>query len=179
MFFGIYEQDNDTSTNTEYIEWLVLEVKNGKALIISKYALDSKPYNESNANVTWETCTLRKWLNNEFINAAFSADEKALIPTVTVSADKNPVFNTNPGKATRDKVFLLSDAEVDKYLSGSAGQCKHTVYTLANDGAYNHYCYWWLRSPGETQNYAAVSGSRAGSPVYSTYAVRPALWISI
>ena len=88
--FGAYEQDSDTSNGKEEIEWLVLEVKDGKALVISKYALDCKPYNESYTEVTWETCTLRSWLNNDFINAAFSAVEKTMIPTVTVSVDKNP-----------------------------------------------------------------------------------------
>ncbi len=103
--FGAYEQDNNTSNGKEDIEWLVLEVKDGKALVISKYALDRKPYNASYTDVTWETCTLRKWLNKEFINAAFSADEKAMIPTVTVPADKNPDYSTNPGNATQDQVF--------------------------------------------------------------------------
>lgn len=74
--FGKYEQDNNTSNGKEKIEWLVLEVKDGKALVISKYALDCKPYNTSSTNVTWETCSLRNWLNNDFINSAFSATEK-------------------------------------------------------------------------------------------------------
>lgn len=76
MSFGKYEQDNNTSNGKEKIEWLVLEVKDGKALVISKYALDCKPYNTSSTNVTWETCSLRNWLNNDFINSAFSATEK-------------------------------------------------------------------------------------------------------
>ena len=67
--FGTYEQDNNTSNGKEEVEWLVLEVKDGKALIISKYALDCKPYNTGLTGATWETCTLRKWLNNNFINA--------------------------------------------------------------------------------------------------------------
>ena len=43
--FGLYEQDNDLSNGKENIEWLILELKDEKALVISKYALDSKPYN--------------------------------------------------------------------------------------------------------------------------------------
>ena len=93
--FGKYEQDNNTSNGKEKIEWLVLEVKDGKALVISKYALDCKPYNTSSTNVTWETCSLRNWLNNDFINSAFSATEKTMIPSVKVSADKNPDYSTS------------------------------------------------------------------------------------
>ena len=192
VFLGTYEQDNNTSNGKEDIAWLVLEVKDGKALVVSKYALDCKQYNTSNTIVTWETCTLRKWLNNDFINAAFSSYEKAMIPTVTVSADENPDYSTNPGNATQDQVFLLSITEANKYFgSDSARQCKPTDYAFAN-GAYfnsvNGNCWWWLRSPGVTQ-YSAHSAAyvhssggvyESGSDVdIGTSAVRPAMWISI
>ena len=149
--FGSYEQDNNKSNGQEDIEWLVLAKEGTKILVISKEALDCKPYNTSYTDVTWETCTLRKWLNNDFINAAFSADERTMIPTVTVSADKNPDYSTNPGNATQDQVFLLSITEVNKYFSSdSARQCKPTDYAVAN-GAWESdsgNCWWWLRSPG-------------------------------
>ncbi len=188
VFFGSYEQDNNTSNGKEDIEWLVLEVENGKALVISKYALDCKRYNTSYTSVTWETCTLRTWLNNDFISSAFLADEKAMIPTVTVSADRNPNYSTNPGNATQDKVFLLSITEVNKYFSSDAKrQCECTAYADAN-GAYvasNGNCWWWLRSPGYTQvsaafvyNYGDVleDGDRVRN---ADFAVRPALWIDL
>lgn len=187
--FGAYEQDNNTSNGKEDIEWLVLEVKDGKALVISKYALDRKPYNASYTDVTWETCTLRKWLNKEFINAAFSADEKAMIPTVTVPADKNPDYSTNPGNATQDQVFLLSIAEANKYCSSdSARRCEPTDYAVAN-GAWESdsgNCWWWLRSPGYVQNFAAIVYDCGDVNFYDYYydsindiAVRPALWIDL
>ena len=187
VFFGAYEQDNNTSNGKEDIAWLVLEVKDGKALVVSKYALDCKQYNTSNTDVTWETCTLRKWLNNDFINAAFSSYEKAMIPTVTVSADKNPDYSANPGNATQDQVFLLSITEANKYFNSTgARQCEPTDYAVAN-GAWEsdsgNFRWWWLRSPGVTQNSAArVSGggivSSAGYDVdYNNGAVRPAMWI--
>ena len=188
VFFGAYEQDNNTSNGQEYIEWLVLEVKGGKALVISKYALDCQPYNTSYTNVTWETCTLRKWLNNDFINAAFSADERTMIPTVTVSADKNPDYSTNPGNATQDQVFLLSITEVNKYFSSySARQCKPTDYAVANGVWENDSgnCWWWLRSPGDRQNraagvdYVGYVFEYGFSVRYALDAVRPALWIDL
>ena len=188
VLFGAYEQDNNTSNGKEDVEWLVLEIKDGKALVISKYALDCKPYNTSHTHVTWETCTLRKWLNNDFINAAFSADEKAMIPTVTVSAHGSPSYIINPGNATQDQVFLLSITEVNKYFSSdSARQCKPTDYAVAN-GAWESgggNCWWWLRSPGIDQTFAA--DVRSDGDVYKlghlvshvVYAVRPALWIDL
>ena len=187
VLFGAYEQDNNTSNGKEDIEWLVLEVKDGKALVISKYALDCQPYDTSYTDVTWKTCTLRKWLNNNFINAAFSANEKAMIPTVTVSADKNPDYSTNPGHAAQDQVFLLSITEVNKYFSSdSARQCKPTDYAVASGAdVYNGKCWWWLRSPGFDRTYAASVYSEGGvnergdSVNDGYYAVRPALWIDL
>ena len=186
VFFGTYEQDNNTSNGKENVEWLVLEVKDGKALVISKYALDCKQYNTSYTGATWETCTLRKWLNNDFINSTFSAEESAMIPTVTVSADKNPEYSTNPGKATHDQVFLLSITEVNKYFgSDSARQCKPTDYAVAN-GTWksdNGLCWWWLRSPGSIRSSAAIVDrdgdvNEGGNRVINADdAVRPALWI--
>ena len=189
IIFGSYEQDNNTSNGKEDVEWRVLEIKDGKALVISRYALDCQQYNTSYTNVTWETCTLRKWLNNDFLGSAFTTDEKAIIPTVTVSADENPDYITNPGNATQDQVFLLSVTEANKYFSSdSARQCKPTEYVVAG-GVYvnstNDNCCWWLRTPGFAKNNVAVIvdngsvGNTGRSVSIGTYAVRPALWIDL
>lgn len=187
--FGTYEQDNNTSNGEEDIEWLVLEVADRKALVISKYALDCKQYNTSYTCVTWENCSLRKWLNDDFVNIAFSYAEKAMISTVTVPADKNPKYSISSGNTTQDKVFLLSITEVNKYFnSDSERKCKATAYAVA-DGAWvsndNSSCLWWLRSPGRYEfdaSYVYNDGSvlEHGSYVDLTHnAVRPALWIDL
>jgi hypothetical protein len=183
--FGLYEQDNKSSNGKEQIEWIILEQRDGKALLISKYALDCKQYNASDADTTWETCTLRNWLNNEFMNTAFSDLEQAVISTETVSTDKNPKYSTYPGNKTHDQVFLLSVSEIIQYFnSNNELLCTPTAYavaqgTLVNNGS----CSWWLRTPGHTQS-NAISVSSSGS--ISTYgskvhhgssAIRPAMWI--
>ena len=188
VYFGTYEQDNDTSNGKENIKWRVLAKGNNRILVISDKALDCQPYNTVVSDVTWENCTLREWLNNDFINNAFSDDEKAMIPTVTVSADKNPTYNTDPGNATQDQVFLLSIVEAKKYFSSdSAKQCSPTDYAVANGAykSYNNVCWWWLRSPGCNWGFAA-SAYNDGSVYeygflvnYYSSAVRPAMWISI
>lgn len=194
VYFGTYEQDNKTSNGKENIEWLVLTKEKNRVLVISDKALDYQKYNSSKTSVTWETCTLRKWLNNDFINAAFSAEERAKIPTVTVSADKNPEYDTYPGNATKDRVFLLSIVEAEKYFtSDEARKCVPTEYAISN-GAYTSdsytkggkaTCWWWLRSPGFNLYNAAdveVGGDvfeNGGSAYSGADAVRPAMWISI
>ena len=194
VYFGTYEQDNDTTNGKEDIEWLVLAKENNRVLVISDKALDCQPYNSSDTRVTWETRSLRTWLNTDFVNDAFSDGEKAMIPTVTVSADKNPQYDTDPGNATKDKVFLLSIVEAEKYFtSDEARKCVPTEYAISN-GAYTSdsytkggkaTCWWWLRSPGYFQSDAALvdndgSVDRLGYNVYNDYtSVRPAMWITI
>lgn len=184
--FGTYEQDNDTSNGAEDIEWLVLAKENNKILVISDKALDCRPYNVIHKEITWEQCSLRKWLNDSFLNAAFSEEERALIQSSTVSADKNPQYSTDPGNATTDKVFLLSINEVYKYFSDSnARECTITAYAKAHGVKPVTYggCAWWLRSPGSNQSFASVYSGSVYSRGYSVssfiFSVRPALWIDL
>lgn len=184
--FGSYEQDNKTSNGKEEIEWIVLDKDGISFLLISKYALDCQQYTASKTNITWEACLLRTWLNETFLNAAFSESERAKISTVTVSADKNPKYSTSPGNSTADKVFLLSITEANRYFgSNSTRQCKGTAYCYAQGAYRNGGCCWWLRSPGYVSYAAAVvlhdgylfeAGHRVN---YDEVAVRPALWINL
>ena len=196
VYFGTYEQDNDTTNGKENIEWLVLAKENSRVLVISDKALDCQPYNSSyTEEVTWENCSLRKWLNGTFLNKAFSTEEQAQIQNTTVSADNNPQYSTNPGNATTDKVFLLSINEVEKYFnSDEARKCAPTAYAKAQGASTSDTfktpsgaatCWWWLRSPGDDQSSAAYvyfGGDvfELGNYVFSGLnAVRPAMWISI
>ena len=190
VLYGSYEQDNDTSNGKEDIEWIVLAKEGNKALIISKYALDCKQYDMSMSDTTWETCSLRKWLNGPFLNT-FSVEERNSIIDTTVTADKNPSYNTSPGNDTTDKVFLLSITEVNKYFSSDeARKCAPTDYAKAQ-GVWTNSIYstgdraacWWLRSPGMLSDHAAlVLGAGSvhidGRGVFNIPGgIRPALWI--
>ena len=194
LLFGAYEQDKDTSNGKEDIEWIVLAKEENKVLIISKYALDGQPYNTADTLVTWETCSLREWLNETFINAAFSSKEQDRIIRTTVTADANPEYGTPAGNDTADKVFLLSIEEATQYFaSDEARKCAPTDYAIEQGAWVSDYdtvggratCWWWLRSPGNFSSGAAIV-SHDGSVYYggnrvSNYgnAVRPALWIDL
>ncbi|MBR5500612.1 MAG: hypothetical protein IKV74_03705 [Clostridia bacterium] len=188
VFFGTYEQDNNTANGQEEIEWIVLDKKNGKALIISKYGLDFQRYNTTFTDVTWETCTLRNWLNTTFYTTAFNANQQSKIASTTLTNADNPSYGTQGGNDTTDKVFLLSIDEVKRYFaSNTARKLTATAYAKAH-GAYvvnSDSSYWWLRSPGYFSDIAA-SVSRDGSVYYDgdrvyigNNAVRPALWINL
>ena len=184
--FGRYEQDNDLSNGDEDIEWIVLAKEGNQALVISKYALDCKQYDISKSDVTWETCTLREWLNGPFLDA-FSAEERNSMIDTAVTADENPSFDTPPGKDTTDKIFLLSIAEVNQYFgSDEARTCAPTEYARARGVfMWKTDCLWWLRSPGSLCDHAALvhgdgSVNTDGRAVYNILGgVRPALWIDL
>lgn len=185
IFFGNYEQDNDTSNGKEDIEWLVLAKEGRKLLVISVKSLDRQPFNtEYSIEKTWESCSLRTWLNDTFLNAAFSTEEQAIIQSVNVPADRNPEYDTDPGNTTTDKVFLLSIDEANKYFnSDEARICMPTDYANSSNSSYSHVTRWWLRSPGESRRVVFVEHEGViyyyGDYDDCLYCVRPAIWISI
>ena len=184
---GRWEQDNDTANGPEPVEWQVLAVENDRALLISRYGLDAKPYNEVFSGITWETSSLRQWLNNDFYNRVFTSSEKELILQVDNRNPDNPVHGTSGGGPTQDRIFLLSIEEADMYfMNDHARRCAATAFARGN-GAYiysNDNAMWWLRSPGGEWSFTAAevldSGEidRTGYIVdYRFSAVRPAFWL--
>lgn len=185
--FGSYPQTQSGTDNTP-IEWQVLDIQDGKALLISKYALDCQPYNVSGMAVTWETCSLRTWLNETFLNSAFRSDEAGMILKTTVTADQNPRYLKDAGRSTQDWIFLLSVPEAEQYLaSDDVRQCRATYFAKAQ-GAYistKKNCWWWLRTPGYLGSSAACVSSTGlvnynGTAVnYMRGSVRPAMWVNL
>jgi hypothetical protein len=191
VVFGAYEQDADESNGAEDIEWLVLDKAEDRVLLISKYILDKKPYNEEKENVTWEKCSLREWLNNDFYESAFNQDEKNIIAVTNLENKGNG--ETKGGKDTDDRIFLLSMYEVKNYLpTAEERACIRTSYAVNQSENLDMTggCTWWLRTPGTSQVYASmvttegyIAGKEdsylAGGDVSCAAGVRPALWINL
>ena len=204
---GTYPQTVDGKDQTP-IEWLVIARNDNKVLLISRYGLDYKPYNTSYAEVTWETCTLRTWLNGAFLNKAFSTAEQTAILTTTVDNSEAQCYkswSTKGGNNTQDKVFLLSYAEANKYFdveSWENGWAENNIKSriaptayaavkvkksisfsadITSDGEKSDA--WWLRSPGNYQSMAAYVN--ANGLLYpkvvdvDCISIRPALWINL
>lgn len=180
--FGKYEQDNNLSNGKEKIEWIVIQKQGDRIYVVSAYVLDCVQYNTRYGDVTWETSTIRQWLNNSFFNTAFSAAEKAMIPAVTVQTDKNPDYGTSSGNPTTDRVFLLSINDMESHYIGFIDRFPDpTAYAVAK-GVKSYFCEWWLRTPGKYQSYAVLGDhlSTSGRRVDDNeVGVRPAIWIDL
>lgn len=209
MYFGTYEQDNNTSNGKEKIEWIVLDKNGSSVLLISKYGLDYLPYNMTYSENKWENCTLRTWLNNTFLNTAFTTAEKGKISTTNVINEDNPEYGTEGGNNTNDKVFLLSISEACNYFKNDNDEngrlygysvergCKPTQYVIAQGASqyqwkseyteklkkFDGNSLWWLRSPGYNTFVAYVDElgevALSGTYILAASVVRPALWINL
>ena len=199
--FGTYPQTASGTDNTP-IEWQVLARDGNWALLISRYGLDAQPYNTTYTSVTWETCTLRTWLNSTFMNKAFTKEEQKAILTANVDNSSSQGYSgwsTSGGNNTKDQIFLLSYAEANKYFgvtysdsNNTKARVQPTAYA-EKQGAYtsssnktadgDNAGWWWLRSPGGYRSYAAsvyYDGSLLNYRVYyDRGCVRPALWVNL
>ena len=118
---GTYEQDGDEGNGKEPIEWLILTQDDEKMLVVSKYCLDYLRYPDDwGSNVVWETSSLRSYLNSDFIDNTFSAQEQQqIILSENENKASEEFYSTVDGNPTEDKVFLLSIDEVQTYLPNS------------------------------------------------------------
>jgi hypothetical protein len=175
-------------------DWRVLAVEGGKALVIAEDIIERRAYNDDWEDVTWETCTLRQYLNGAFYGS-FSAGEQAQIHETEAENRDNQWLGAKGGNPTRDNIFLLSIEEVVKYF-GDSGRLENKnpdskywfgdQYNSERVANFNDIGFWWwLRSPGGTQNLAAgVCGDGSvnllGDGIDGTVGgVRPALWLNL
>lgn len=183
----------------EPIKWRVLNVDGEKAFLMADKALETKPYNTTYTDVTWETCSLRSWLNKEFVDSAFAANEKSSIQSTTVKAEGSIRSNVDGGKDTTDKVFILSFSDlngkygfraiedIDSYGDyDEAKKCDMTDYVQSlSFEEKKENCYWWVRTPGDFANMAVESGENGRVLGYGTSVsftqpkVRPVLYINL
>lgn len=145
IYFGTY--------NDNPIAWKILKTESNKMLLITEKPIAEKPFTDDVKKVTWETSSLRTWLNEEFINS-FSVDQQ------------NQILSTDTG-VSNDKVFLLS---VDE------------IVDLAKTVKFSTEEEWWTRTSAETGiKYMTATDwvISKGDQVLRDKGVRPTIWISL
>ena len=192
VYFGTYQQSSNGSGgyNIDPIKWRVLSNTGGQLFLLSDQNLDVFQYHTEQENVTWETSTMRSWLNgygassnaggdngtdytsDNFLGSAFSDKEQAAIAQTPVVNDDNKddeIYGTDGegGNNTTDRIFLLSIAEASNssYFPGSYNSrfSTNTAY-VAGGGKLGSGAnnWWWLRSPGSNNTMAASIDEEGG-----------------
>ena len=179
--FGAYEQDNNLKNGKEEIEWIVVDEEEKYFVLVSKYVLDCKPYNDTKKEVSWNNCSVRSWLNEDFSDISFGNMHKGKL-----------------AKYESDYVYILSAEQVKLYFDNDEKRiCEATAYAKekgASQYTESNNCFWWLKDNGRYRN--PVNGeiaayndcaasvmsngsiSESGNSVnYGYYGVRPVIRI--
>ena len=152
-----------------HMDWRVLDKKDGKVLLLKDNSFGSTPFDKKGQNVTWESSSVREWLNNDFLQESFTENERNSILETTVKNTPNATYKTLAGNNTKDKFFLLSCDEVAKYY----------------DAIHETKSCWWLRTPGAAENsmsfvYKDKTVMDYGYEVTNTnITVKPAMWLNV
>jgi len=179
------------------LRWLVLDVQDGYALIITENVkmIGDGRYNHMGLSVTWANSSVRQYLNTEYLEN-FNTAERARIRETYIETDNNPWYGTNGGGGIRDRVFFLSLEEVVRYF-GDSGQLPYRpddwiIGWISDD--YNsarrardedgNAAFWWLRSPGSIARLASGIDPQGviwmyGTGVSNSLPARPALWLRL
>lgn len=149
--------------------WIILEKRDDATLLIKKAGIGGIPYHEIDIDITWESSTIRTYLNTQFIEKTFSDEERKIIIKTNVINNVTTRFGTNGGNNTMDDVFLLSTEEAEQY--------EDFLREFKNNS--------WLRSPGNSGNSAAFLMAEGIVMEYGyvissdKFTLHPVLWFSI
>ena len=186
------------------IKWRILKQTGDMAVLLADRMPDTCPFNDSYNDTSWSDSFLRRWLNSEFLNRAFTESEKEAIVETDVRNDANYYFGTDCGPDTRDRVFILSESEtfssplaVEYGFSNSdsgndpARRFRSTLYAKCR-GAwwspvenYLGVSFWFMRSIGYTKSnvvYVGESGDTYNRGIVVTCndaAVLPAMTLNL
>ena len=181
------------SWGDESLNWIVIDTDGDKALLIAEKIVDCVPYNNESKPSTWETCSLRTWLNEDFYNGAFTEEERQMILKTTVNNQDLPVEGYNYGSDTEDFLYILSRREMEAVAAPE----EEFLSALPTQIALDHELYmypgeYWRRDPGTNMGTGEVNQFKIctvecdGDMPYfctSTYSVttgvRPAMWVDI
>lgn len=221
-----YQADNGYYIDTVYwfkyepIKWRVLDPETG--MILCENIIDSQAYNnyeihsgrdEYGYEAFWgdpmktyyannyAESSIRKWLNEDFFNIAFSAvQQEAVLCTTLDNSAYDKCFSAYDAKTTYDKVYLLSweealnkDYGFNLLYSESDTQRKTTGSDYAkcqglnvySGLGYEGYSFWHLRTPGNDNYFACNVGYDGrvfsyGVPTICSYSgVRPAMNLNL
>ena len=199
--FGKWEQDGNKSNGAEPVSWTVIRQDVGKALVLSEKILEFMCFEagtEENKypRALYKDSDLREFLNGDFYNGAFTADERSMIQTSKIVTEYKDEHYNELTYETEDKVFPLSRDEAARYVCGMGtnvyglptayvdGEHPYSSSSISGVDGIEKVMTWWLRDmSGEPSKEAAVIYASETQKytndleVYKEAGVRPAMWI--
>jgi hypothetical protein len=156
--------------NSQPITWLVLDVQDDKALLVTEDILWIQEYIFQYSKDTWATCAFRKTLNDSTMKTLFSSTER----------DRIIITNTEPD--ADDYLFLLSKEEVQQYSDVGVRKA-----------SFQGEEWWWQLRPHRNGSvhlpFVSSGGNISQDPVQGTKAdyehykydggIRPTMWVSL
>lgn len=207
-----YLKVRDASSDTGYdyymyepIKWRVLHNNGSTLFVMADQALYGWEYDgqydgtTQYSPVTWNTCKLRRWLNSDFYEDAFNSREQDAIVAQTISNESNPMFYTDGGSPTLDKIYTLSCNEAKnpnfgfnptyhnsatRQIDASDFSWHGKVRKYYNDDTKQFGCNWCLRTPGAKEYNVLCAQSTGkidpiGFSARNNYAVVPVMHIDL
>lgn len=199
------QKEDSTSTGTSYhwidentyhyfkfepIKWRVMDVTNTSASLISDVALDTQKYNQEARDVSWNTSSLRSWLNGyDGSKNQSKTDYRShnFLDTAFESNEKNILISTK-----NDKVTILSEDDLKNntgygFSNKDRRTCKASAYAQAMGAHLDSFgvCNWWTSANGNsnlTTKYIQQSGeiyTKGYSVAYAGNSVRVAVTIDL
>jgi len=152
------------------IRWRVVDQRGKMRLLLAEEIVTRRHYHRTTLeDATWSDCSLRKWLNKDFLESAFTPAERMRIVPNRISNLRNRKFYTQGGPDTMDRVHIPGVEEIERYMpepSSRAGSA-----------------WWWLRCPGSNL-FSTVAvyddGTIYENGIHIDYeggGVRPAVWV--
>lgn len=189
VYFGSYYQSDATGKKKDPIKWRVLSLDGKVATVLADSVLDVRQYVESDDSqkeATWETSSLRMWLNDGFLKTAFSEEEQNGILSTTVSTANNKSYGSVGGNDTEDKVYIPSYADMKNSAYGFSTTwteqsktrlaSKTNYFSTRSDYIVNHKknsqntegegvpsvcsAFYVLRTPGANQKFVTFIDNR-------------------
>lgn len=152
--------------NEKDLAWIVLDIKEDKALVISKSVLRPISFGPWASN-SYKLSALRTYLKYHFIND-YSLNDLEILP-VDVTTSNEETKLTEDGE---DRVFLLSETEAKSYLPYKEVRVAFDLEDINRQ--------WWLRSPEGFIMYTYAVDKEGSIYIENVFdakiGLRPAFW---
>lgn len=170
--FGQYRQNNAVDD----ITWVILEKKDDLFLVTSEKILDCQPYAIEKQKANWQQSYIRRWLNNTFLQMAFSKEEQKRIHPVMI---EEPIEKSGCIDCY-DKITLFTPEEAEKYFEFDDDRLfEPTEYARAFGAIPGD---WWLKSGSycEGSHDEFSSGEISWCSTFNcSRGVKPCMWIKM